>query len=187
MFCNCCFQSAVNYMCHKLTSCRKDLSSVPSPPPHSMHMQGRQDVRLYYGTRNSDATAYSDLDDSWKSVGVDTVHVYSDEDKGYVQDVFSQVILLPACQGQRSEGIQTLSLAALSHLRNPLVISTHRPYRRLALHPPCPCCSSIAFCPAPAYQPSATPVLHMSCRMGWTLIPVRRVPSWWATRRCAKQ
>ena len=64
-------------------------------------MQGRQEVRLYYGTRNSDATAYSDLDDSWKSVGVDTVHVYSDEDKGYVQDVFSQVILLPACQGQK--------------------------------------------------------------------------------------
>ncbi|KAL3130519.1 hypothetical protein ABBQ38_008334 [Trebouxia sp. C0009 RCD-2024] len=56
----------------------------------SNELQGRQEVRLYYGTRNSDATAYSDLDESWKSVGVDTVHVYSDEDKGYVQDVFSQ-------------------------------------------------------------------------------------------------
>lgn len=68
-------------------------------------MQGRQDVRLYYGTRNSDATAYSDLDESWKSVGVDTVHVYSDEGKGYVQDVFSQVILKPSCHGQKSISI----------------------------------------------------------------------------------
>ncbi len=51
----------------------------------------RKDVRLYYGTRNTGATAYSDLDDSWKAAGVDIVHVYSDEDKGYVQDVFSKV------------------------------------------------------------------------------------------------
>lgn len=51
----------------------------------------RKDVRLYYGTRNTGATAYSDLDDSWKAAGVDIVHVYSDDDKGYVQDVFSKV------------------------------------------------------------------------------------------------
>lgn len=51
----------------------------------------RKDVRLYYGTRNTGATAYSDLDDSWKAAGVDIVHVYSDDNKGYVQDVFSQV------------------------------------------------------------------------------------------------
>lgn len=61
-----------------------------------MTVQGRKDVRLYYGTRNSEATAYSDLDDSWKSVGVDTIHVYSEDDKGYVQDVLSQVMLVPA-------------------------------------------------------------------------------------------
>lgn len=67
-----------------------------------MHMQGRQEVRLYYGTRNSDATAYSDLDKNWESVGVETVHVYSDDDKGYVQDVFSQVILMPSCHGWKS-------------------------------------------------------------------------------------
>jgi len=48
-------------------------------------------VRLYYGTRNTGATAYSDLDDSWKAAGVDTVHVYSDDNKGYVQDIFSEV------------------------------------------------------------------------------------------------
>lgn len=64
-----------------------------------MLMQGRQDIKLYYGTRNTDATAYSDLDDNWKSVGVDTVHVYSDDNKGYVQDVLSQVILMPCCHG----------------------------------------------------------------------------------------
>lgn len=59
-----------------------------------MHLQGRKDVRLYYGTRNSEATAYSDLEGSWKSAGVDTVHVYSDDDKGYVQDILSQVMLI---------------------------------------------------------------------------------------------
>lgn len=73
-----------------------------SRPLDSMHMQGRQEVRLYYGTRNSDATAYSDLDKNWESVGVETVHVYSDDDKGYVQDVFSQVILMPSCHGWKS-------------------------------------------------------------------------------------
>lgn len=48
-------------------------------------------MRLYYGTRNMEATAYSDLDDSWKAAGVSTVHVYSDDAKGYVQDIFSEV------------------------------------------------------------------------------------------------
>jgi len=55
----------------------------------------RKDIRLYYGTRNSEATAYSDLDDGWKAAGVDTVHVYSDDDKGYVQDIFSKVKAMP--------------------------------------------------------------------------------------------
>lgn len=50
----------------------------------------RKDVRLYYGTRNTGATAYSDLDDTWKAAGVDIVHVYSDDNKGYVQDVFTK-------------------------------------------------------------------------------------------------
>lgn len=67
-----------------------------------MLMQGRQDIKLYYGTRNTEATAYSDLDDNWKSVGVDTVHVYSDDNKGYVQDILSQVILMPSYHGQLS-------------------------------------------------------------------------------------
>ena len=58
-----------------------------------MHLQAhdRKDVRLYYGTSNSDTTAYINLDESWKAAGVETVHVFSDDDKGYVQDVFSQV------------------------------------------------------------------------------------------------
>lgn len=50
----------------------------------------RKDVRLYYGTSNSDTTAYMNLDESWKAAGVETVHVFSDDDKGYVQDFFSQ-------------------------------------------------------------------------------------------------
>lgn len=50
----------------------------------------RKDIRLFYGTKNTDTTAYRDLDDSWKAAGVETIHVYSDDDKGYVQDVFSQ-------------------------------------------------------------------------------------------------
>ena len=51
----------------------------------------RKDIRLFYGTKNTDTTAYSDLDGSWKAAGVETTHVYSDDDKGYVQDVFSKV------------------------------------------------------------------------------------------------
>ncbi len=56
-----------------------------------MQAHDRKDVRLYYGTQNTEATAYSNLDDSWKAAGVDIVHVYSDDNKGYVQDVFTKV------------------------------------------------------------------------------------------------
>lgn len=77
-------------------------------------MQGRQDVRLYYGTRNIDATAYSDLDDNWKSVGVDIVHVYSDENKGYVQDILSQVSLTLSGHGYRRNNVQAVSTCILS-------------------------------------------------------------------------
>ena len=59
----------------------------------SMQMHDRKDIRLFYGTKNTDTTAYSDLDDSWKAAGVQTIHVYSDDNKGYVQDVFSKVCL----------------------------------------------------------------------------------------------
>lgn len=77
-------------------------------------MQGRQDVRLYYGTRNTDATAYSDLDDNWKSVGVDIVHVYSDENKGYVQDILSQVSLTLSGHGYQRNNVQVVSTCILS-------------------------------------------------------------------------
>lgn len=56
-----------------------------------MQAQDRKAVQLYYGTRDSDTTAYKDLDDSWKAAGVETIHVHSSDDQGYVQDVFSQV------------------------------------------------------------------------------------------------
>lgn len=88
-----------------------------------MLMQGRQDVRLYYGTRNTEATAYSDLDDSWKSVGVDTVHVYSDDNKGYVQDVLSQVILIPSCHGQLRL-LSVYSAYRLTSLHSLLLLAT---------------------------------------------------------------
>ena len=77
-------------------------------------MQGRQDIRLYYGTRNTDATAYSDLDDNWKSVGVDTVHVYSDDNKGYVQDILSQVLLMLSGYGHQHSNVQAVSTCILS-------------------------------------------------------------------------
>lgn len=86
-------------------------------------MQGRQDIKLYYGTRNTDATAYSDLDDNWKSVGVDTVHVYSDDNKGYVQDILSQVILMPCCHGQLSVR-SVYSASSLTSLHSLLLPAT---------------------------------------------------------------
>ena len=76
-----------------------------------MRLQGRQDIQLYYGTRNGEATAYSDLDDNWKSVGVETVHVYSDDNKGYVQDVLSQVIRMPSCHCRHYRQNKSLVLA----------------------------------------------------------------------------
>lgn len=48
-------------------------------------------MQLYYGTKDSSTTAYKDLDDSWKAAGVETIHVHSSDDQGYVQDIFSQV------------------------------------------------------------------------------------------------
>ena len=65
--------------------------AVANAPVCWVQTHDRKDIRLFYGTKNTDATAYSDLDDSWKAAGVETIHVYSDDDKGYVQDVFSKV------------------------------------------------------------------------------------------------
>ncbi|KAK9819642.1 hypothetical protein WJX72_000634 [[Myrmecia] bisecta] len=50
----------------------------------------RKQVRLYYGTANPEATAYRELVSSWKELGVEVVPVYSDDEQGYVQDVFAQ-------------------------------------------------------------------------------------------------
>ena len=80
-------------------------------------MQGRQDIRLYYGTRNTDATAYSDLDANWKSVGVDIVHVYSDDNKGYVQDILSQVHFMLSGHGYQYSKAQAVGTCILPFCR----------------------------------------------------------------------
>lgn len=48
----------------------------------------RKDVRLYYGTRSEDRTAFKDLLPAWEAAGVKTIQVYSSEGGKYVQDVF---------------------------------------------------------------------------------------------------
>lgn len=49
----------------------------------------RSSVTLYYGARNPGVMAYSDLFDVWKNeYGIKIIPVYSEEGKGYVQDVF---------------------------------------------------------------------------------------------------
>jgi ferredoxin-NADP reductase len=55
-----------------------------------LDLDQRQDVRLYYGTANEDTTAYLDDVKQWQQQGVKATNVYSDEGKGYVQDVFAK-------------------------------------------------------------------------------------------------
>lgn len=45
-------------------------------------------VKLYYGTRAASSTAFADTIPAWKEAGIEVVHVYSEDGKGYVQDVF---------------------------------------------------------------------------------------------------
>eukprot|EP00882_Tetradesmus_deserticola_P006381 GHRQ01006711.1.p1 GENE.GHRQ01006711.1~~GHRQ01006711.1.p1 ORF type:complete len:324 (+),score=160.03 GHRQ01006711.1:989-1960(+) len=52
----------------------------------------RSDVRLYYGTRNAEHTAYADRIPAWEAAGVRVIQVFSNSDgqgAKYVQDVFS--------------------------------------------------------------------------------------------------
>ncbi|KXZ42498.1 hypothetical protein GPECTOR_141g696 [Gonium pectorale] len=49
-----------------------------------------RDVTLYYGTRNTDSTAYLDLLPVWESRGVKVVQVFSESKQGYVHDVFER-------------------------------------------------------------------------------------------------
>ncbi len=57
-----------------------------------MQTSERQRVKLYYGTSRRDSTAYADLQASWKDdYGVETVNVFSDDGKGYIQNVFQEL------------------------------------------------------------------------------------------------
>lgn len=50
----------------------------------------RKDIRLYYGVRNASHMAFKESIPSWEmDYGVRTIPVYSDDKKGYVQDVFA--------------------------------------------------------------------------------------------------
>ncbi|KAG2422477.1 hypothetical protein HXX76_016001 [Chlamydomonas incerta] len=49
-----------------------------------------RDVTLYYGTRNSDSTAYRELIPKWEAAGVKVVPVYSESQQGYIHDVFER-------------------------------------------------------------------------------------------------
>ena len=52
----------------------------------------RQRVKLYYGTSRRNTTAYADLQAGWKDQhGVETVNVFSDDGKGYIQNVFQEL------------------------------------------------------------------------------------------------
>lgn len=64
----------------------------------------RRDVRLYYGTRSRDATAFADeAEGTWRAAGVRVVPVYSDEGDDYVQDVFAKELgaVLTSADGEK--------------------------------------------------------------------------------------
>ncbi|KAK9837357.1 hypothetical protein WJX84_001967 [Apatococcus fuscideae] len=50
----------------------------------------RKAVRLYYGTKNESHTAFRNRIPDWQDMGVTVKHVYSDEDRGYVQQIFKE-------------------------------------------------------------------------------------------------
>lgn len=55
----------------------------------ALNAKERKAVVLYYGARNAESMAYGDQIKNWKEgYGVEVVPVYSDDKKGYVQDVF---------------------------------------------------------------------------------------------------
>ncbi|GIL50738.1 hypothetical protein Vafri_6886 [Volvox africanus] len=49
-----------------------------------------RDLTLYYGTRNTDSTAYRELLPDWQNKGVKVVQVFSESKQGYVHDVFER-------------------------------------------------------------------------------------------------
>ncbi|EFJ45138.1 hypothetical protein VOLCADRAFT_106094 [Volvox carteri f. nagariensis] len=49
-----------------------------------------RDITLYYGTRNTDSTAYRELLPDWQAKGVKVVQVFSESKQGYVHDVFER-------------------------------------------------------------------------------------------------
>ncbi|KAG2486349.1 hypothetical protein HYH03_014930 [Edaphochlamys debaryana] len=49
-----------------------------------------RDVTLYYGTRNTDSTAYKELLPVWAAKGIKVVQVFSENKQGYVHDVFER-------------------------------------------------------------------------------------------------
>lgn len=64
----------------------------------------RRDVRLYYGTRSRDATAFAaEAEGVWRAAGVRVVPVYSDEGDDYVQDVFAKELgaVLESSEGEK--------------------------------------------------------------------------------------
>ena len=50
----------------------------------------RPDVRLYYGTKDSEHTAYADQVPAWEAQGIRVKHVYSHGKDDYVQDAFAK-------------------------------------------------------------------------------------------------
>lgn len=56
----------------------------------ALEVEKRHAVRLYYGTKNESYTAFKHLIPEWQDMGVTVKHVYSDEDRGYVQQVFKE-------------------------------------------------------------------------------------------------
>ena len=62
-----------------------------APAALSAQTEERKDVRLYYGTFDSDATAYLDQEKEWSEQNVKVINVYSSDKEYYVQDAFSKV------------------------------------------------------------------------------------------------
>jgi len=56
----------------------------------ALDASSRRQVRLYYGARNPSAMAYGDKLAQWEAdYGIRVVPVYSEQGKGYIQDVFA--------------------------------------------------------------------------------------------------
>lgn len=72
-------------------------------PLWALQVEKRHAVRLYYGTKNESYTAFKHLIPEWQDMGVTVKHVYSDEDRGYVQQVFKEVSFTSCLQ--ESHGI----------------------------------------------------------------------------------